>query len=187
MQLKTDLREPLSTTLMMISPSTELRPKRRRMSPRSPKSQQLLSTSTPRRWPRVDSRSPTTPRKLTSFQEPRETKEEKDHKPLEVLAVEEAAEVEEELKVAISHSDQTPADKLPPTRMVSKSPHQREVETENNSEERTVIENPAWEEVLSSQVITEKSQLPRKAKPELKERPNQNSRKRRRSKSQSKK
>ena len=182
MQLKTDLREPLSTTLMMISPSTELRPKRRRTSPRSPKSQQAPSTSTPRRWPRVDSRSPTTPRKPTSFQEPRETKE-TDHKPLEVVAVEEAAEVEEE-KLARSHSDQTPADKLPPTRMVSKSTIE-DVETENNSEERTVIENPAWEEVLSSQVITEKSQMPR-MKLE-KEKLNQNSRRRRRSKSQSKK
>jgi hypothetical protein len=170
---------------MMISPSTELRPKRRRTSPRSPKSQQVPSTSTPRRWPRVDSRSPTTPRKLTSFQEPRETKE-IDHKPLEVVAVEEAAEVEEEKVAKTSHSDQTPVDKLPPTRMVSKSPDQREVETEKISEERTVIENPAWEEVLSSQVITEKSQLPRKVKLE-KEKLNQNSRRRRRSKSQSKK
>jgi hypothetical protein len=99
------------------------------------------------------------------------------------VAVEEAAEVEEE-KLARSHSDQTPADKLPPTRMVSKSTIE-EVETENNSEERTVIENPAWEEVLSSQVITEKSQKPRMKLEKVKL--NQNSRRRRRSKSQSKK
>jgi hypothetical protein len=129
----------------------------------------------------VDSKSPTTPRRrITNSQEPRETK---DHKPLEVVAVEEAAEVEEE-KLARSHSDQTPADKLPPTRMVSKSTIE-EVETENNSEERTVIENPAWEEVLSSQVITEKSQMPRMKLEKVKL--NQNSRRRRRSKSQSKK
>jgi hypothetical protein len=157
--------------------------KRRRTKERSAISLKLSqSRSTPLRWPRVDSRSPTTPRKPTSFQQPRETKE-TDHKPLEVVAVEEAAEVEEE-KLARSHSDQTPADKLPPTRMVSKSTIE-EVETENNSEERTVIENPAWEEVLSSQVITEKSQMPRMKLEKVKL--NQNSRRRRRSKSQSKK
>ena len=170
--------EPPSTTLMMIWSSTELRPKRRRTSPRFPRSHPLQLTSTKRRWLRVDSRSPPTASKPISFQEPKETK---DHKPLEVVAVEEAAEVEEEM--VRSHSDQTPEDKLPPTRMVSKS-KTKEVETENNLEERTVIENPAWEEVLSSQDTTEKSQRPSKEKVR---RRNQRLRKRRRLKSQSRK
>ena len=70
----------------------------------------------------------------------------RDHKLLEVVAVEEAAEVEE-IEAPRDHSDQTPADKLPPTRMASKStlvPEEAEI---RNIEERMATENPAWEEV----------------------------------------
>merc|ERR1719469_698526 len=137
----------------MMSPSTEPRPNKRRKPRKLPRRfslPKLQSTSTPRRWPRVDSKSLTTPRNLTSSQEPRETK---DHKPLEVVVMteEEAEEVVEEVravaaeaepKVVISHSDQTPVDKLPPTRMVRLSKAPKEVETVKLSEERTVIENP---------------------------------------------
>lgn len=72
----------------------------------------------------------------------------RDHKLLEVVAVdlEEAAEVEE-IEAPRNHSDQTPADKSPPTRMASKSTLVLEEVEIRNTEERMVTENPAWEEV----------------------------------------